>query len=369
MRARTALMVLLALGALALQVQPATQTVNGGIGTSFNQVFTVVNNEPRPLTITIEPDPYSLYLSGAATLSEQSFVLKPQESQNVQVRGVVPTLGPEVHKLIYHVRSDAGDDQTFTVRIPIAGTPVLQPKVTVTTNDVVASQAVEAKATLFNFGNVIAYYNLTLTVKDQSGVLGTVRYPRAVQVLPGDQKDITLLYTDALDPGNYVLRVDGEVNGVQNVSDTAPFRVILADQNKSVSVGSDLILHIKRYQNTTTVAYTISQGSDVLIQDTIVSDSDTLTIPTHSLSPGDYQVTVRVIHGGGADTTRIGLAVHQKSPFNAWYVLIVVAIGIIGSLFTSPVRLRVRILLLYWRIGRREKQLNRLLARAHALSR
>lgn len=368
MRPYAAVLLVLALLSLGLQVQPRSITVEGGPGTDFDQVFTLTNDNPQPITITISPDPYAQYLASSAALSQEMLSIRPYESANIQVRGTVPAFGPETHALRYDVMSTTDDVESFELLLPIDGVAVLRPKIGVDAEDVVESTVVGATVTLYNFGNINAYYNLSLTVRQGDAPMGTVSYPQAVQVLPGGEEKITLLYSEHLSPGDYVLDVSGVVNGVESVEATRPFRVILPDQQRSILPGEDLVLTITRYEDMPRVEYEVTQSGRQILKDAVLVQDDEVTIPTSTLPPGDYRVAVTVTHGRGSDTTRLELEVKERSyiPTGAGWIVALVLVG--GIAYTPPVRMRARIVWLSLRMARREKELKRLIDRAHHLA-
>lgn len=363
-----ALLLVLALTCTALQIQPSELVVDGGVGTSFEQVFTVINNEPTPISGIVQVDPFSQYLEESAVLTNNKILLKPQESMNLQVRGEVPPLGPEEHNLKYNILDGSGSTVgSFEIKIPIEGEAKAHPKISLLLVDVVVDEPVSAQATLYNFGNVNLYYDMKLTVKESGDEIGSIKYPFQEQVIPGDQKEITLLYTDFLEPGEYVVELSGVVNGDQQVSATQPFRVLLSEQRQKILHGEDLILKIKRYSNTPKIEYIVRQGSNELIRDTVFLDGEELIVPTSLLESGKYDVVVEITHGAGTDTNRISLEIVNRRMLSIPLLAFVLVIGVIVALFSKNTLLNLRISILEWRVGRREKLLRELIQRAHSL--
>ena len=361
-------MLLLVATNIGLQVQPEHVTIRGGAGTDFEQVFTLVNDDPQPISGQIVVDELSEYLKDSSVLSRDTYAILPQQSMNLQLRGEVPPLGPEIHHLTYNVISSGKRVGSFTVDMPIEGTPKLHPKLSLEAQDKITQEPLSIQATLFNFGNINAYYELGMVIRELDEEMGSLQYPSKVQLLPGDQKTITLLFTDKLDPGEYTVEVNALVNGEETVEATQAFRVLLADQKKTITEGEDLVLELKRYNDIPRIEYEVRSANRELMRDTLFQDLDSLVIPTASLDPGYYEVVLRVIHGAGTDTSRISLKIKKRMLISFQLVAIVIIIGIISLLF-GPISLKWgKIVLISWRIGRREKELNALIRRAHRLA-
>lgn len=357
--------VVCALFFLALHVQPSSVEVTGGPDTSFEQVFTLVNDQPRPVSVTITPHAFSEYLANAVTLSDTSFALRPGESRNLQVRGRVPVLGPETHRLTYRVTENTAQRASFTLEIPVQGTPRLHLGIDVEASDVLRNEPFTATAQLHNFGNVIAYYNLSLHIHQEATPVGTIQYPSLVQVLPGEQQEVALLYTNILEPGEYNVELRATVNHEQEVTATQPFRVLLEDQDLVVTRGDDLVFTLSGTAEAQSITYTVARNGRELYRDALIAVNDTVTVPTSLFEPGRYDITIDVTHPHGTDTTRIALVVREHNLFGMHVLLAVLGMGLISLLFTRTARLHMRITWVSLKLRREEKRLKRLLETPH----
>lgn len=363
-------LLIFALVFVALQVQPASLEVAGGLGADIDAVFTIINDEPVPVEVSLELQPFSKYLAGAATFSEEQFFLAPQESQNVQLRGAVPAgLGPEVHYLRYDVVARGVATESIEVRMPVSGSPTLEPRISASVRDVTQGTSLVVDVVLRNFGNVIAYYNLSMEVLERGSAVGSLRYPQPVQVLPGAEDRVTLLYTDFLEPGQYDVVVEGLVNGEVSVDARDSARVLLAGDDQRIVEGDDLVLELKRYGSQPRVSYAVRRDSSVLLEETIVASEDSLVVPTASLSPGVYVVSLSVAHSQGVDTQEFELVVARSGVAVGWLGWLVVLAAVLWAVFSAPTRLQLRIWWVSIRLHVREKRLNRLIYRAHEVER
>ena len=361
--------ILLCVFFVALVVQPQTATVEGGVGADIDYVFTIINDGPVPVEVELRAHPFSTYLEDAVSLSEQRFFLLAQESANVQVRGEVPLLGPEVHLLRYELVAQGAVQGEFVVEMPVEGVADLEPRLRVSSRDIAQGSSLVVDATLSNFGNVLAYYDLSLEVLEQGVVVGELRYPQPVQVLPGAEERVTLLFTDFLEPGDYVVRVSGLVNEQEVVDAQVPVRVTLVSEEQRIFVGDDLLVELKRYDSTPRVSYSVSSGGEELFSETVLAEGDVLTIPTSSLGVGVYDVSVAVVSNGVSDSQEFLLVVERSRLAVGWLGWLVLLAALVWALFSSQSRLYLRIWWLSIRLHYREKRLNRLIYRAHALER
>lgn len=361
---------LLALSCLAVQVQPELATVQGAPGTPFEHVFSVINDEARPAEYQLQVHPFSAYLADAATVSEDSFHLLPQDNENIQVRGTIPAnLGPETHLLRYEVLEDGRRADEITIEIPVEGTPSLEPALEVRAENINKGSSLVADATLRNFGNIIAYYNLTLAVEEDGEQVGALSYPEPVQVLPGEENEISLIYSDFLEPGDYRVSLRAVVNGEVDLEERTPVRVTLAGEQRSIARGDDLVVELKRYDTQPRVQYAVTRRGEELLSETLVLGEDALTIETSALEPGTYDVSISVAHARGTDTQRFSLEIEDSSAVGGWWAVILGVLALAGALFSRQVRLFARIAWLTARVHLREKRLNSLIRRAHALER
>ncbi len=351
---------------LALYVQPTVVDVEGG---QFDHVFTIVNDDPRPITATLELHEFARYLQDTHTISATTIALRPGESRNVQVRGRVPSaLGPETHLLRYELVSNGQRQDAFTLRIPVTGTPRLHPALDVRAQDVLRQEPLAATAQLSNFGNVIAYYNLSLHVRQEATPIGTIEYPRLVQVLPGEQTEIGLLYTDRLEPGEYSVRLQAVVNEERSLDATVPFRVLLDDQVYRTRQGDDLILTLSGTAQAQSITYVLSRNNRELVRDVLIAENDTVIVPTSLLEPGEYVVAVTVTHPSGTDTTRILLEVRPRSVYGTGVLISVGIMALISLLFTRTARIHIRISIVSFKLRKQEKRLKQLIEKAHQLT-
>ena len=362
-------LVLFVLVFVALQVQPEVVEIPGGVGADIDEVFTLVNDEPIPQEYEIRVHPFSEYLADAVSLSSERFFLVAQESANVQVRGEVPLLGPERHTLRYDVYAGGSLEGSFLLELPIDGVAELEPRLRVSTSDIVQGSSLAVDAVLSNFGNVIAYYDLVLEVSESGESVGTVSYPQPVQVLPGEETRVTLLYTDFLDPGEYVVEVAGVVNEEVSVADRSSTRVTLVSADKRISQGDDLFVELTRYNLSPRVSYSISQGGEELFSETRVVDGDVLVVPTAQLAVGEYVVAVSVLDGAVRDSQEFSLVVERAGLNPGWFGWLLVLSALIFAGFSRQSRLYLRIWWFSVRLHWREKRLNKLIYRAHELER
>lgn len=363
-------LLIFALVFVALQVQPATLEVAGGSGTDIDAVFTIINDEPVPAEVSVEVDSFSEYLAEAVTLSTNRFFLAPQESQNVQLRGTVPAgLGPEVHVLRYDVVAEGVASESLEVRMPVSGTPALEPRISTSVRDVTQGNSMVVDVVLRNFGNVIAYYNLSMEVLESGSLKGSLRYPQPVQVLPGAEDRVTLLYTDFLEPGQYDVVVEGLVNGDVSVDARDSARVLLAGEDQRVVEGDDLVVELKRYGSQPRVSYLVRRDGEVLLEETLVASGDSVVVPTAGLSRGEYSVSLSVAHAQGVDSQEFALVVERAGVAVGWFGWLVVVAAVLWAVFSTPTRLQLRIWWVSIRLHVREKRLNRLIYRAHEVER
>ena len=261
----------------------------------------------------------------------------------------------------------SGPVTSFVVKIPIQGAPNLEPGVSLSTQDITRGSSLVADATLRNFGNVIAYYNLTLLVREAGSRVGSLTYPQAVQVLPGEEKELSLIYTDMLEPGDYQVVLEALVNEEQEVSDTAAARVTLASERRTVTAGDDLLIELKRYGTEPRVQYAVRRNGQEVLSETLIAQEDELTIPTATLGAGEYAVEIAVTHAQGTDTQRFTLVIEEQAAVSGWLAILLGVLALAGALLSPTVRLHGRIAWLSLRVHLREKRLNRLIYRAHQL--
>lgn len=365
MRARS-LAAMLCILCMAFVVQPAEITVDASPGESFSHVVTLINDDPQPRNVRISIDPFSAYLEDSVTLSENNFFLRPEESANLQITGMVPSLGPETHILEYAILAEQNELSRLRIEIPIEGEPDTAPRLAVDVAETVHEGSVLVNASLRNFGNTITYWNVSLVIREGGEAVGKLRVPGTTQVLPGEEENLGLLYTDFLEPGQYEARVEATVNGDIQLGEGDEFRLLLRDQEYAATRGDDLQVQLKRYTDTPTVSYSIKQGSVLILQNTVLLRSDTLTIPTRALEPGDYKLDITVQHGSGTDDLSVNLIIEEQAhiPWLPWIGLFILIIGLISA---KPIRTQVRLVLLERRVRKKEKQLNELLHETYQL--
>ena len=352
---------------VAVQVQPQHITLDSQPGASVSEIITVTNTQARPITYAFTVDSFSEYLTETISPRQETFVLGPQASKNIQIHGQIPVLGPETHTLIYNIQEDGVQVESVTLDIPVSGTGELEPGLSVSANDARAGSSLLADARLTNFGNLIAYYSLTMRVLEQGAVIGEITYPQKIQVLPGEQESITLLYTDYLEPGNYNIELVAEVNEQITLEEIVPVIVTLQEESRTISQGDDLIIELKRYQSQPRVQYQVLKNNQAVLEETFIAHNDSIVIGTHQLSEGTYVVEIEIISDTGSDTQSFDLVIASSAHINSWPIIIILLIGLAIFVFLEPVRRYLRILVLSAKINAQEKRLNSLLSQIQSM--
>ncbi len=360
-----AYVLIIAVLCVALYVQPTSETVERA---EYDFVFTVVNDRPVPVSAELVLHEFSTYLQDTHTLSATTLALRPGESRNIQVRGRVPSgLGPETHKIRYQIRTGTEEVDGFVIQIPVPGTARLQPALRAEVPDVLRQEALSVTARLSNFGNILAYFNLSLEVLEGDEVQGRLSYPRLVQVLAGEQRELGLLFTDRLDPGEYRVRLTATVNEEEVLVDTQPFRVLLDDQVYRIRQGEDLVLSLTGSAPAQSVSYTILSHNRELVRDVLAPQNATVIVPTAELGIGEYTVVVQVTHPHGTDTIRVLLQVRPRQLLSPAVLVLIVVGSIVSMLFSPTARIHIRIFYLSYKLRRQEKRLKELIRIAHTL--
>lgn len=353
---------------VAAQIEPQQITIQGGEGVSFSEILTVTNTLTRPAEFTLQLSDFSQYLSDAVNVRQETVSLMPQESKNFQIQGVVPALGPEVHKLTYEVREGSELRAESTIRIPIQGNQNFEVGMQAQAQDIANTQALEVPVELSNFGNIIGYFILKLHIQEQGVRVGQLEYPQAIQVLPGEQQEITLVYTDSLEPGNYDVVVSADVNaGEQLLEERIPVRVTLDSTQKTIRQGEDLQVTLKRYNTAPRISYVVAKQGEIQLQEVFVAQEDAITIPTGNLQVGKYQVQLTIESNEQSERQTFALDIQERQLLPAWVIPVLLLSGIGAFVLRKNTRNAFHIWFLERQIRKREKRLNTLIKRAHTI--
>lgn len=348
----------------AVTVNPAVQTLNDPADQPYSFVYSIVNNDPQPRTLSIKLDPWSTYLADQVSFSKQQFALLPGQAENLQLTIHPHGLGPETHSLKAGIYDGTTLVGTIELLIIIPGTPVEDYSVNIVASDTTTSSAVPATITLGNYGNIIGYGQVVLTILQNNVTKGTLVYPEKFQVLPGKEQSFDLVYTNTLPPGFYTARADVEYPS-KTVSAEDTFSVRLEATTQNIKEGSDLVLTFASLGNPAAVTYSLTNkaGAEVAAG-TFLPTSD-IVIQTSTLPAGDYVLDLKSSTGEQHITVLIRGEVQWER-----YAALLVILGIIGYAFYSSRRTitaKWRIFLLERRITKQHHEVTILINRAHRL--
>jgi hypothetical protein len=324
-----------------------------------------MNNDPQPRSLHVALDPYSEYLKDRVTFSKQQFVLLPGQAENVQLTVTPGGLGPETHTLKVGVYDNDTLLNSFSLLITVPGEPVERYVISAQAQDTVLGSAVPVSVTLENFGNVIGYAKLDLTIEQQGKVIGSVTYPTTYQLIPNSKSSYDLVYSDTLEPGFYTAKLSASFP-TQIVNATSQFSVRLGEVTQQVPLGSDLILTFASLGNPQTVKYSLvdKSGSERAAGVAVPQNGD-VVVATSALPAGTYDLTLDV-----GSTKQHVVVVVQDSALAARYALIAAVVLILGVAlysYRSQVSARWRLYHLRREIEWREEEVTKLINRAHRL--
>jgi hypothetical protein len=349
----------------AITVTPETQQLTDPQDETYTFVYSVRNDDPQPRSLTLRIEPFSEYLRDQVSFSKEQFALLPSQTENVQVVVHPRDLGPETHTLKVGVYDGTLKLTSFELHITVPGTPTENYELTATSQDTSTDAAVPVSVVLANYGNIIGYARLTLTIERSGQAIGSVSYPELIQVLPGKKVSYDLLYTDALSPGFYTARVSAAYPTEVLVAEDQ-FSVRLEETKQRIERGSDLILTFASLGNPSAIQYRLLDDEQKeLAQGTFVPQGGDAIVPMHTLEPGTYHLYLRM----QGDEQHITVIISDgNEPFR---ILLIVCAGIIllGAVYSyrDVFVTRVKLFLLQRAVHRRQAQVTNLINRSHRL--
>ncbi len=358
------LIILFASPAFALTVTPAKQQLSNPGTELYKFVYTITNNDPVPRTLNLKLEPNSGYMQERIVLEPSQFSLLPGETQNVQFAVSPSGLGPQLHSLVVAVYDGQSEQGKFELSFTIPGTPVEKYDSSIAVDDITSTEPLSVEVTLRNFGNIIGYAQVRLELVRDDEIIGALDYPDLLQVLPNKDNVLTLAYTDRLEPGFYTARVITTYANATSRTEK-PFSVTLGATRQVVKLGSDLVFTFQSLGNPPVVVYGIvdSKGKE-RASGSFLPTSD-IIIQTSTLEAGEYTLSLRT---RGSTRTMI-IDVQDDSVKYRILGILLVIILVLGGLFSLRHRasFTLRVLRLQCSIWRREREVDKLINRAHRL--
>jgi len=351
--------------ALAVTVNPQSQQLTNPKDQVYSYVFTVMNNDPQPRTLSIKLDEFSTYLQDQVTFSKQQFTLLPGQAENLQLSIQPHGLGPETHTLKVGVYDAGQQVASFELLITVSGTPVEDYKITATAKDTVVGTAVPVSVELGNYGNIIGYAKLVLTIEESGSAVGSVEYPSLIQVLPGAKLPYDLVYTDTLKPGFYTAVITA-VYPSKNVTAQSQFSVRLEEERQRINQGSDLVLTFASLGNPPAVTYSLADDNGKeLLAGTFLPQTGDIVIPTSTLAAGSYMLTLKLASGD----QRIIIDISSQQQYGKLAVLaaVIIIILVAGYSYRRDISLRIKLYKLRRGVEQRQALVINLINRSHRL--
>jgi hypothetical protein len=352
-------------GVFALTVTPQVHQITDPTEDVYSFVYSVVNNDPRPRSLSIRLEPFSMYLEDKVTFSKQQFTLMPEQTENIQLSIHPSGLGPETHTLRAGVYDGEEKLATMELLITVNGNPVENYAVTLDARDASSSSAVPLSIELSNYGNIIGYAQLTLDIERGGEQIGSITYPELVQVLPGAKVSYDLVYTEALQPGFYTARITAAYPS-QSVTATDQFSVQLKASTQRLTPGSDLVLTFASLGHPAAITYSLldSKGSEKAAG-TFLPQSGDILIPTGQLSQGTYELFLRMPQG----EQQITVVIKEDIPYMMYLALVTAVLITAYALYTNLplLRRRWRLYHLQRAVEHRQEVVINLINRSHRL--
>lgn len=351
--------------AAALTVTPERQELTNPSEEIYQYVFTLTNDDDIAHALVLEPERNSAYLTNRITVDPQQFSLLPGDTRNIKVSISPSGLGPETHRLIIGAFENGVALETFEVLVNMPGTPVERYDGTINVEDITSEQVLPVELTLRNFGNVIGYAQARLEILRGDELVGQIDYPDLLQVVPNEDKTVTLTYTDHLEPGFYTARFIAMYPSTE-VRSEEPFSVTLAATKQVVGLGEDLILTFASLGDPPAVVYALTDANGhERASGVFMPESGGITIPTSRLEPGEYLLSLRI-----RSTTRtIAVVVRDDAARYRIFAFLGTLIIVLVALYSLRRQASVqwRVLRLQLAIRKREREVNNLINRAHRL--
>ncbi len=354
---------------LGLQIQPATITLDTGLGGEYDEIITFTNTRNTPLSFSLLPHPFSEYLTTDILLPRTNFFLEPQESANIQIRGTIPEwLGPETHELLFTlVTANRVLEEELSITIPITGFAVLDSDISIHVPAVQEGSPIIVETTFENYGNIIAYHAVTLQIYEEGILIGSTTYPQQIQVLPSQTVKMSFLYSAPLEPGVYRVVLESLINDDLIQSREQDVAVQMMVYERTVYQGQDLVLDIKQYNTSPRLEYSIRSQELILLEGNETVMSSAYTLHTRELPVGTYTVHIQLHSETLIDEHAFVLRVLPNTLFPTRVYVFLGVIVLLIVLFSQKTWLFMRVLFLTYRIYKKEKQLNTLIHKVQRL--
>jgi hypothetical protein len=200
------IIILLSSSSFSLKVFPTLTDLGENYDKEQSFILTILNDGPRAEDITMTVDAYSWYLKDYVKIEPESFNLKSNLKQNIQVTTRFPSnLSPEKHRLVLIPLSEntLGEKTIYVFNVP--GTPRPDLRIAeLDVKDVNQGELIAFNLFLDNKGNVIGRAVPIIEIYNGTEKIGEMKYEAEIMVMPFDTYNLTLLYdSSSLGIGHY----------------------------------------------------------------------------------------------------------------------------------------------------------------------